>query len=393
MQEKMLETNYTFFINEITRKIGNSHMAEELLHLAAIAANNAQKNSFGYLEILNNKKLSFRHHDFTVSSKVLKLVLESIYESCDEYKEVLKCDLETNNTILSKAIVSVLFALAKYNKLIVEPKSKEENWATNLYLLLGHRALNKSTIGFIQQSLAIFDFNTICEIKDNLENFLLLWQQETYINRLDNNYPLIEANESRDYKSKNNGIRQVDFLTGFNVILLLLCLSRIGRENPNCFENRLDYYPCGKPNYRTKPKRNFLIYLHDRSKCLSDSFFSELIGEHLENALLQNANLKGLDLSKANLKNANLRGANLDEANLTEADLSDTNLNNTSFFKSILTKANLENAILYGADLQEALGTWVNFSNIKYNDRTCWHQNKFHNCISLPTTRKVKNFL
>ncbi|MEU4490100.1 pentapeptide repeat-containing protein [Streptomyces purpurascens] len=109
-----------------------------------------------------------------------------------------------------------------------------------------------------------------------------------------------------------------------------------------------------------------LTVLGRRPRGRDEPFSIDLVGAHLEGAMLGGAHLSEAGLYGAHLERANLRGAHLERANLRGAHLERANLNGAHLYEAVLVGGLLNGAFLVGAYLEGAMlgGAYLNDANL-----------------------------
>jgi uncharacterized protein YjbI with pentapeptide repeats len=196
-----------------------------------------------------------------------------------------------------------------------------------------------------------------------LENFYQRWCEGEFIDMLPESLPQKKMRLLRDQLTTQDlGQRQIDVYAGLNVMILLLELHRYGEERDE-FQDKMVFYPCGKPNAEGKlDDASRLLRLIGYSCCVGDSGFVQTVGRFLSGVSLSRADLSGANLSGAELFGADLSGANLSGANLSGADLSGADLSGAELFGANLSGAELFVAKLFGAKLFDANLSEANLS-------------------------------
>lgn len=216
----------------------------------------------------------------------------------------------------------------------------KDNFNEKIYELFGRGKLNLDLVSSLIKQLKnpenfkFVDFSILFKL---LKRFYKLWSEGYFIDQPpENNYPQKISQELRLSNKKPLGVRQVDALTGLNVMILLLELHRFGRE-PDSYETQFMFHPCGKCNLEGFPEDPHLLSrIISYSNCIEKDAFVKIVGEFLDGS-----NLRGAKLDGVNLTNANLSEANLSEASLSGAFLDDADLRCAKIENSNLTRANL----------------------------------------------------
>jgi uncharacterized protein YjbI with pentapeptide repeats len=261
----------------------------------------------------------------------------------------------------------------------VKKRQREEDFVPTdamnkqIYDLLGYGNLTREIVEYLMGLLATSpefkDPERLLNLFQRLEEFYFRWCDGEFIDAEDANLPLIKKKQLREQlpdRENHLGLRQVDVLTGLNVMVVLLELHRYGQSKDD-LKDQINFHPCGKPN-TVKFDSERLLRIIGYSHCLGVSAFRDNLRLFLSNANLSNANLSNADLRNANLRNANLSNANLSNAYLSNADLSNAylrnaNLRNANLRNANLSEANLSEANLSNADLSEANLSEANLSN------------------------------
>ncbi len=236
-----------------------------------------------------------------------------------------------------------------------------------------------------------FAVERVVDLFNRLFNFYVEWCDGKFIDDHKVILPHLKMIELIPYVSAeaNLGQRQVDVLTGLNVMILLLELHRYGVDSGNEeLQKQLNFHPCGEVDKNGKPKDiDLLLRIIGYSHCLGVTGFIYTVGNFLYKANLNNAYLNNANLYNANLYNTNLNNAYLYNANLNNAHLYNTNLYKAHLYKAHLNNAhlynahlynanlynvNLEDANLYNANLEDANLKDANLENITWNEETNW---------------------
>lgn len=215
-----------------------------------------------------------------------------------------------------------------------------------IYDLLGFGGLSQEVVDYLGVLLSRYsDFNPV-QLFERLYDFYLRWWEGEFINGVHHtNHPQVKMQSLRECipdRKDYLGVRQIDAITGLNVMILLLEISRLTISS-DILEEGLIFYPCGNFGEYGFDENRFRRIM-GFSECFMLDSFDRYIFSHLSLVNLAQTNLRSLDLS----------GANLILANLYEANLIDSELNEVMFHGAILVKAKLGGTRLMGAYLIEA---------------------------------------
>jgi len=239
-----------------------------------------------------------------------------------------------------------------------------------IYDLLGYGPLTEEIVEYLMGLLTTpadagedNQFRLVA-LFQRLENFYQRWCEGEFIDMLPESLPQKKMRLLRDQLTTQDlGQRQIDVYAGLNAMILLLELHRYGEERDE-FQDKMVFYPCGKPNAEGKlDDASRLLRLIGYSCCVGDSGFVQTVGRFLSGVSLSRADLSGANLSGAELFGAELFGANLSGANLSGADLSGANLSGAELFGANLSGAELFVAKLFGAKLFDANLSEANLSD------------------------------
>ena len=203
-----------------------------------------------------------------------------------------------------------------------EVSPEEMHW--EVYDLLGYGGLTVEVMGYLSVLLSQSKVLEPVTLFERLEDFYLRWWEGEFIDATANNLPqrkMANLRERVPEREEPLGLRQVDVVTGLNVMVLLFELHRYGQAREG-LKAKMTFYPCGEPE--TEAFDEVKLYrIMGYGECLRVSGFNSVVGKHLSSADLSSADLSSADLSRANLSSANLRSANLSSADLRSANLED----------------------------------------------------------------------
>ncbi|MEO0538393.1 MAG: pentapeptide repeat-containing protein [Cyanobacteria bacterium P01_A01_bin.123] len=262
----------------------------------------------------------------------------------------------------------------------------EMHW--EIYDLLGYGGLTQDVVAYLKVLLTDYsDFEPI-QLFERLHDFYLRWWEGEFINATANNFPQGKMQALREQipdREAPLGLRQVDVVTGMNVMILLLELHRYG-QSQDALKASLAFYPCGKPGTADFDK-NRLSRIIGYGECLrllgfkvvtpylNSAYlryaylrYADLRSAYLRSADLRDAYLSSADLRDADLRDAYLSSANLSDADLRDADLSDADISDANLSDADLSDAYLSSAVLSDADLSDAYLSSANLRSAFLSD-------------------------
>lgn len=267
-------------------------------------------------------------------------------------------------------------------KYLVPPETM--HW--EIYDLLGYGGLTSEIVQYLWVLLTKYSNFKPVTLFERLHDFYLRWWEGEFINAAPDNLPqrkMLALREQISNREEPLGLRQVDVVTGMNVMILLLELHRYGQSKDQLKET-LAFYPCGVPN-TSDFDRTRLHRIISYGECLRIGAFNTIVMPHFSGINLSRvvlhrtdftgADLSGADLSRANLSQVNLSGAILEKANLTKANLSKALLRSTQLVESKLIEADLSDSELDTAQLTKADLSGADLSN------TCLMHSDFEDTI------------
>ncbi|MEM1311112.1 MAG: pentapeptide repeat-containing protein [Cyanobacteria bacterium P01_H01_bin.153] len=224
-----------------------------------------------------------------------------------------------------------------------------------VYDLLGYGGLSVEVVAYLRVLLTKHsDFGPVL-LFERLHDFYLRWWEGEFINAVSGNWPqkkMLALRERLPEREESLGLRQIDVLTGLNVMVLLFELHRYGQAHED-LSDALVFHPCGTPG-TDNFESNRLSQIIGLSDCLRAGGFSVVAAPFLSGAYLAEADLRFNFLNTANLSCADLSQAFLYRINLYRANLYSANLSNTIFSSANLINADLGRANLSSADLRNA---------------------------------------
>ncbi|MEO0407077.1 MAG: pentapeptide repeat-containing protein [Cyanobacteria bacterium P01_A01_bin.135] len=234
-----------------------------------------------------------------------------------------------------------------------------------VYDLLGYGGLTVEVMGYLSVLLAQSRELKPVTLFERLEDFYLRWWNGEFIDASANNLPqrkMMNLRERVPEREEPLGLRQMDAVTGLNVMVLLFELHRYGQARER-LKAKMTFHPCGMPETETFEETR-LYRITGYAECLNVLGFNKVVGKHLRNANFHSAYLRSVDLSLADLSLADLCNTYLFSADLHSTDFSlaslcraylyDADLRRANFYLADLYRANLHSASLYRANLSRA---------------------------------------
>ncbi|MEO1209620.1 MAG: pentapeptide repeat-containing protein, partial [Cyanobacteria bacterium J06638_20] len=224
-----------------------------------------------------------------------------------------------------------------------------------VYDLLGYGGLTREVVDYLRVLLTHHsDFDPVV-LFERLHDFYRRWWNGEFMDSAPDNLPqkkMLALRERMPDRETHLGLRQVDVVTGLNVMILLLELHRYGQQRDD-LKAALTFHPCGDPDQDDFDQVR-LYRIMGYGECLEVNGFVRVVGANLSRAYLSRAYLRSADLSRAYLRSADLSSADLSSADLSRADLSRADLRSAYLFSAYIFSANLSSANLRSADLSRA---------------------------------------
>jgi uncharacterized protein YjbI with pentapeptide repeats len=263
----------------------------------------------------------------------------------------------------------------------------ESEFLWGVYDVLGCHVLTPEIVEYVTALLTKHEDARLDLLHKRLYDFYWRWGDGEFIDGPPENLPQKKMRELREQipnREEKLGQRQVDAITGLNVMILLFELHRIGISNLNrldseqygCRKSAYAFHPCKNPKTQNMHGERLFVTI-GISNCICPYAFTVFVAPHLSNSDLSDIHLLGVDLNGSDLRNANLRNAVLCYATFDSANLSGADLRGANLFRGDFTRANLSYANLNSSDLDDSffndgslLENFPTSTDLRYADLT-----------------------
>jgi uncharacterized protein YjbI with pentapeptide repeats len=257
-----------------------------------------------------------------------------------------------------------------------------------IYDLLGYGGLTVEVVDYLRVLLTQHSTFDPALLFERLHDFYLRWWEGEFINAVSENWPqkkMLALRECFTSHESYLGLKQIDALTGFNIMILLFEMQRYYHQLSEA-NKKLSFNPCGVPG-SDEFDQDRLHRIIGYGGCISLFGFRNTVYRFLSKANFKGAFLASVNLASGNLEKASfvdcyltnsylsyaiLRSAVFTGADLSESIFAFADLRYASLNKAILNDVNFSHADLRGVNFGDSELCGVNLYDIKWDSQTLW---------------------